>query len=57
MNRQHYVVLRIALRCDEMDGSPEETAEVMLDLVEQALGASLVADCDVEVSEHGEVKA
>lgn len=55
MSGQHYVVVRVALRCDDMDGTPEETAEIMLGLVEESLSGSLAAGVDVEVVEHGEV--
>lgn len=56
-SKQHYVVLRVALTCDEMDGSTEETAEVMLDLVEKLLSEHTATDSQVEVCEHGEVTA
>ena len=57
MNREHYVMLRIDLRCEDMDGSPDETAELMLELVEQALKGSLACTVNVEVPEYGEVTA
>ena len=57
MSTEHYVMLRVDLRCEEMDGSPYETAEIMLELVEKVLKGSLACTVNVEVPEYGEVTA
>lgn len=55
MSREHYVTLRVDLWCEDMDGSPEETAELMLELVEKALEKSLACKVNVWVPEYGEM--
>lgn len=48
----HTVALTVILQMDEMDGTPEQSAEIAHDLVSEALAEHWDADADVQVDRY-----
>ena len=50
MSDCHVVTLTLTVSMDEMDGTPEQSAEIAVALVEEALASHWDADADIAVS-------
>jgi len=48
----HTITLAVTVEMDEMDGTPEQSAEIALDLVSEALATHWDADADVQVDRY-----
>lgn len=48
----HTITLTVTVEMDEMDGTPEQSAEIALDLVSDAIATQWDADADVQVDRY-----
>lgn len=57
MSATHRIVLKLTFTMDEMDGTPEQSAEIAMNLVSEAVERDWFTPDDVEAIEYGEVEA